>query len=287
MSSRAKNRTKLPREVRDTVGKGQINKGSWKGNDFLSQEHEKQDSLYLVAWDFVEKCAGENCPLYNICEYKDWWLMNRNRNPSDKCLMQSYYMKNVISAFLGSMKKSKMDEQAVLQMGYHLLPLYSQLFKFKCWEFANHELVYVSEKGTPKVHPVYKEIREIIKTINGVWKDLSQYKGNTKDPSDIGDESFIDALHNVSENSVSENEEKGAGIDFDEDGSSDTSSSTAEGAGIDFEEAGVKDESPRKRTTSRPYKQKPKRRRKPKSHPNKSKSEKKVTPYGQSSRGKK
>jgi len=203
---------KIPYSVQAVLGGGRLEKGSW--ND-----------IFLITWDFADKCIKKECPMYNVCDYHK--RETRNGVPSDKCFMQQRYLRNVIAATMQKMDKRKgMTQENVIKLGYHILPLYAQLFKFKMMEYQmkSSDLVYISEKGTPKVHPIYKEIREIVKAIEGVWRGIEGMGGTkgSKASADIGDDAYVDAMYEVmgeepfvEEAKVEEDDGKGVAMDFD------------------------------------------------------------------------
>jgi len=207
---------RLPTTLQNNMGDGIVEKGNWEG-------------IYLIAWDFADECSGKKCNLYEKCVYKDYTQMKKKKGTpgaSSKCMLQQRYLKNVLYAIMEKMKKKReMTQENVIKLGFHMLPLYAQLFKFKIYEYDHRELVYISEKGTPKVHPVYKEIREIVKTIENVWKGIggegSGKRGN-KASAEVGDDAYVDAMYEVmgeeppvEEARVEEDDGKGVAMDFD------------------------------------------------------------------------
>lgn len=208
--SRGPKGARIPTSVQNHLGDAKLEKGNWNG-------------LYLIAWDVAEICTQEDCPMYDRCVYKDQRHMRKKEQGkpgyTNKCLLQQRYLKNVLHAVVETMMfKNDSSKEQVVRMGLHIIPLYAQLFKFKMWEYGHEELVYTSEKGTPKVHPVYKEIREIIKTIEGVWVKIGGNRKNAKRAGEIGDTEFVDAMYEE----IDENEapkqitSEGLGLDFDE-----------------------------------------------------------------------
>lgn len=218
MSSKPYGR-KIPHSIQNRLGHGKLEKGTWK----YDKNDDEDEQFYLIAWDFAKKCTGEKCPLYHLCDYKDGWMMKKESGvgATSNCMLHQKYLKNVIHAVVQKMKDRRdVTQEGVIKLGYQLLPLYDQLFKFKMWEYSNEELVYVSEKGTPKVHPVYKEIREIIKSISSVWREVGGVDKAPDNPKDVGDISFVDAVSGATgqeRKEVADNvSQEGTGIDFDE-----------------------------------------------------------------------
>lgn len=200
--------SRIPTSVQNHMGKAKMEKGNWNG-------------VYLIAWDVAEDCTHEECPLYEKCAYKDHWHMKKEGQGkpgyTNKCLLQQRYLKNVLHAVIEKMAlRQDNNKEQVIRMGLHITPLYAQLFKFKVWEYGNQELVYTSEKGTPKVHPVYKEIREIIKTIEGVWTKIGGGKKNARGAGEIGDTEFVDAMYEEVDEPLRITHDEGVGMDFDE-----------------------------------------------------------------------
>lgn len=236
--------------LKNKIGNAVLEKGAWQyGN-------KEEENFYLIAWDFATDCTGKDCPLYSKCHYTKQWEVNK----TNKCRMQLRYMKNVIFAFVDKMRKAKKsDQEDIIKLGYHLLPLYAQLFKFKVWEHGNSELVIHSSRGDPRVHPVYKEIREIIKTITNVWRDIGDKVGKQDDPGKIGDGAFIDALYTVEDGEVKD--DKGSGLDFDEEQSE--VNDKGEGLDIDVYNTAALP----KKVDNKPKKKKKKRKRVKKEKP--------------------
>jgi len=252
---------KFSSKVYNRFGQDDVSKGSYKSKE--------GDKVFLWAWDFLEECQGEDCPLYEKCRYvkkvEKYFregVIDGGKKYSDwKCYMHQTYLMGVIRAVMDKISNKKdMKQENVIKLGYQLIPLYSQLFKFKMWEYGNTELVTYSERGGIKVHPVYKEIREIIKAINGVWKTIGEEKRRGgPSPEGIGDEGFIEAITD------------GVGI---EDEGDNKIEGDGEGVGVDFEAGGVKDEEPKRRDGRKRKRKKRKKKKK------KKKREKEVLNYG-------
>ena len=228
---------RLPGAVRNDIGAVKLEKGTWN----CSSDTEK--SFYLIAWDFAFKCRYEDCGLFERCTYVKHWTMRREdlgkQGRTDKCRMQQRYMKSIIYAFVEKMRSAKKSEQeSVIKLGFHLLPLYAQLFKFKLLEIDNDELLMRTARGDSKINPIYKEIREIIKTITTVWKDIGSSTRMKMNIRDVGDSAFIDAMYSAVEGDDEDEDadksvsEKGTSWDFDEEDSPDADE---EGEGLDLD----------------------------------------------------
>ena len=203
-----------PTTVRNKLGKGKLDKGRW-------------EKLYIWAWDFAEPCNPDVCELQELCTYKKDHRMSQDGKPyalkSTKCLMQQRYLRTVLHSIVETMQRKKnVTTEQMIRMGYQMIPLYSQLFKFKQLEYGNEDLLYAT-KGGLKVNPVYKEIREIIKTIEGIWNKLTTTLKDKKPAGEIGDGGYSDAMSEAMgdvidmEEDIEElgNEDEGFGIDLE------------------------------------------------------------------------
>ncbi len=234
---------KLPNTVKDNIGSTKIEKGRWQGSS--TDKKKGKEDFYLVAWDFAYDCTYEDCVLFDKCEYVKKKVMQReNRNPkyipfSKKCLMQQRYLRNIIYSFVEKMQYAKkLEQECVIKLGFHLIPLYAHLFKFKVLEQTNSEILMTTARGDQKINPIYKEIREIIKTITSVWKDIGSSARMQMDTKNVGDSAFIDAMYSSELLEESEEQEetsdKGEAWDFDEE-TGESGELEEEGEGLDIE----------------------------------------------------
>jgi hypothetical protein len=112
-----------------------------------------KEVLYL---DYVGDCNAADCPFYSRCGF----LKN------GFCGFEaSFYAK--ILRFMNRLEaQGQISDIAYTHMTIAILPLYRQLlmcYKLEC--SLNNEIMY---KG--RIHPVYKEIREILSKIGELWK---------------------------------------------------------------------------------------------------------------------
>jgi hypothetical protein len=84
--------------------------------------------------------------------------------------VQVKYLESLYTSVLGTYHY--LDEAMLFKIGMQIIPLYVQLVKLQIVELSLTSPTYVSYKGTVMVHPIYKEIRETLKTIHIMWKDL-------------------------------------------------------------------------------------------------------------------
>lgn len=115
----------------------------------------------LMAWDCIQTCH-QRCPIHSICTYKN--------TTSSKCALQINYLENLTKTIFKTYRYC--NDEIMFKIGMHLVPLYSQLCRQKIVEKAVEELAYEDNKGVTRIHPIYKEIRETLKVITVIWKEM-------------------------------------------------------------------------------------------------------------------
>ena len=168
------------------------------------EKGEVRKDVKMFAWDGIPLCTGGIfevnpddpnppviCPVNHLCTY-----IKRG-----KCAVQVKYLESLYSSVLGTYHY--LDEAMLFKIGMQIIPLYVQLVKLQIVELSLHSPTYMSDIGTVMVHPIYKEIRETMKTIHIMWKDLdlafSFQKKPALDPSkevenERGDPAFYKKL---------------------------------------------------------------------------------------------
>jgi hypothetical protein len=143
------------------VGTTNLNKGELRPN------------VTLKAWDSVSVCTDKECPLHNKCNY-----LKRG-----KCGVQVDYLRTFSDTMLSMYKY--LDEGSLFKIGMHLMPLYSYLCKLKIVEASLNGVINTTSKGIIQIHPIYKEIRETLKAIMMVGRDLDLYVNGEVNAPDI------------------------------------------------------------------------------------------------------
>lgn len=120
----------------------------------------------------IAKCNHKKCIIADECKFKK----------TGKCGVQTVYVNNVASA-ISRMYKG-MNNSEKFRIACHLLPLYAQLGRLQMVEIGVVQPCYLDAKGNQKIHPVFKEIRETLKTIAVMWREMAMYEpviGNVKE----------------------------------------------------------------------------------------------------------
>jgi len=116
----------------------------------------------VVSWDVLSYCLPDECPMREVCPYK--------KRSDVKCMVELKYVNSVFDLFIGA-NMEDMDAIALNRAGLMLIPLYHQLVKLKIAAYGVRNPIVVLSNKTITIHPVYKETREVMKTINSILKD--------------------------------------------------------------------------------------------------------------------
>jgi len=140
----------------------------------------------LFAWDGVNICNPDICPVADKCRYPQ----------QGKCSVQVQYLDQLYTALQKSYKY--VEDVILFKIGMHVVPLYVQLMKLQMIELSLETPVVVNDKGTHSIHPVFREIRDTLKTIAVMWKDLQitfEFNGNPDLSGDSSDGSDSPSTH--------------------------------------------------------------------------------------------
>lgn len=127
--------TDLTREARGRLRTSPIRYDSALGNFF---------------WEGIPKCSGKKCPIYSTCQYPKIGI----------CGLRKRYLSVVERLLLGCIDVKSPKNK--LKVGFHLIPLYSQLFVAKLNCMA---------KETPEN---IREVRAVLRSIEATFKSLKK-----------------------------------------------------------------------------------------------------------------
>jgi len=136
-----------------------------------------KEGLRMIAIDAVRDCVGEDCPVYQKCPY----------SKNGKCSVETGYISAVMDSYYDLIKKD-MNQELLNAFTLRLLPLFHQLVRFQIFAYSVQEVCYVTSRGLLKMHPVFKEIRETIRSIEATQKSIGlegeyiRALGNLKQP---------------------------------------------------------------------------------------------------------
>jgi len=142
----------------------------------------------FYAWDAVPDCTAEQCPAFANCIY----------DKKDKCKVIREGLKG-LSFVLFRNFREKMTEDQLWRIGMHLMPLYRMLFRLNIEELGVDRVIVEDMRGIRRINPLYKELRETIKTIDLTWKAIGISEDKKEDENDgHGDPDFVENLEKKS-----------------------------------------------------------------------------------------
>lgn len=124
-----------------------------EGRDRLRTSPIRYDStLGTFFWEGIPDCSKKECPIFKTCQYPKIGI----------CGLRKRYLSVVERLVLGCLEKK--SPKVKLKVGFHLIPLYSQLFTAKLNCIANE-----SPENS-------REIRGILRAIELIFKTLGKKK---------------------------------------------------------------------------------------------------------------
>jgi len=141
----------LPIKFRKRQGTATTSKGTLKGKNFHT-------------WEIIPNCtANQGCPALSVCNYP--------KGDEYKCGVMKEYMTNITELIIKNYG-DKLSEPDLYRVGMHLIPMYNMLCKVKIALSGVWNVSIVNSRGTTVVHPLMKEMREQIKSIERVWNSI-------------------------------------------------------------------------------------------------------------------
>jgi len=122
-----------------------------------------KDSVGITEFYAINECLLERCPIFMYC---------RHLKIERQCQIQVKYLRSITDIVLSDVKIEELSPIQKMKIGFHLQPLYRALCRLKMEELSLRRPTQLTNTGTRAMHPVYREIRETIKVITTVLKDL-------------------------------------------------------------------------------------------------------------------
>ena len=147
----------------------------------------KTANFTALDWNSCKICKPETCAITDRCPNQGI--------PGSVCIPQKTYLESIYSAALDMLGVSVSTREAV-RLGLHIIPLYSILFDLKI-AAANVDSVwtYTGLHGDKKINPIYREIRDHIKSIDDMWCKLGYRQLVGHGSSLDGDSSYCDNMY--------------------------------------------------------------------------------------------
>ncbi len=115
----------------------------------------------LIMFDAVRDCRGHRCPIYDKCPYVK----------EGTCTVERTYLEAILRQLM-DIPGRRMTQPFLNKVSLHLMPLFHQLIRFQIRAYGVEDVCYETNQGAIKVHPIFKEIRACIKSIEGTQKSL-------------------------------------------------------------------------------------------------------------------
>lgn len=155
----------MPNKYAKMFGSIKIKRGTLDG----SGEVVNPDTIKLVQWDAAPPCTDENCPCYEICDYKD----RRGR-----CKVFVYFMHACAQIYMDNLsyvnrqdkRMSYIAESQWRDIGLLLMPMWGDVCRLNIEITGATSLMYHDHKGNLKKNPLLKERRDTILTIKKLEK---------------------------------------------------------------------------------------------------------------------
>ncbi len=128
----------------------------------LKTTRGREDGVSLYEWAPVPPCTDKQCPLDVRCPFTF---------REGKCKVIAGIIRSAISNILNNYGP-KLNNSQKNRIGQHLMPLYMSLARMFVVETALDSPQFTDKYGFPKMHPVYKEIRETVRGIEVLWKQI-------------------------------------------------------------------------------------------------------------------
>lgn len=171
----------------------------WDTLTVRTSQWDDNDSTPAYVWAVVGNCRGNRCPLRDKCQY-----VKGVRYPL-VCQSQSQYLRSIYRCAVLT-AGADCPEEVMALIGLELVPLYDQLFRLKMHLHNPDQMtpMHLTANGSLRVDPAMKEMREVIKTLRQVWKEVrersvvKQHKRTAfsgDDPAKLGDQAWIEAMY--------------------------------------------------------------------------------------------
>jgi len=176
----------LPEEYRSKIGNFSLKRGMMNTGE--------DGEILLLSYDMIPRCTDIACSATEYCTYP----RPTKFDSTLRCGFMAGYLKGVSIVVFRNFK-DKFNEVQWTKVGLHLMPLYRNLARMKIEELGLVSIFREDARGCVSMHPLYREIREQIKSINAEWQGiLAGVEGwgnkGLGDNPDLGDREFVDNL---------------------------------------------------------------------------------------------
>ncbi|MCK5862502.1 MAG: hypothetical protein KAH38_08455 [Candidatus Hydrogenedentes bacterium] len=190
----------VPKLVRKSIGSQSIVKGDIEGQ------------LKYFAWDAVPNCTGPLCPAYLDCTFQRKEevaeLLEQRQNGLElelpRCGIMRGYLESVTEIIFRNYAED-LTETQLYRIGMGLVPQYRQLCRLQIEELGLNSVLYTTEKGDPRMHPLLGAIREQISVVEKMWHSIGLHKLDEDDMERSNN--VYDAMNNEAQNKINAKKE--------------------------------------------------------------------------------
>lgn len=150
--------------------------------------HVTRGGVEISFLDYVSKC-DEGCGFSGSCGYIK----------GGTCGFEGIFYGQIMKYLRDCEVSGGLDEVGFIHLSMSLLPLYRQLLGLYKVEASLGGKMFIKERGSKRLHPVYGEIRRVISQLGVLWRgagikrvkgvDFGMRKGAFKFVKGVGDDS--------------------------------------------------------------------------------------------------
>jgi hypothetical protein len=161
----------------------------------------KINDIPILAWDFISPCIREKCGIFTRCRFAQgegiYQLEQKYSHVLDKyCTTQKRYVDKIFDTLIYSNRDTLTAEDS-LRLGLMVMPMFGHLIKLKIAEASFDQILFEDSKGMKKINPIYREIRETVKSISAIMNELGMGGVELPNAQDFthGDPTYYDRMY--------------------------------------------------------------------------------------------
>jgi len=161
----------------------------------------KLNNVPVFSWDFISPCIKEKCGIYERCRFAQgeglYSFEIKHAHVQDKyCTTQKRYIDKVFETLIFSNRDTLTPEDSI-RLGLMVMPMFGHLIKLKIAEAGEDQILFTDVKGMKKINPIYREIRETVKSINSILNELGLEAPELPNAQDFanGDPNYYDRMY--------------------------------------------------------------------------------------------
>lgn len=134
------------------------------GKEFKLVKGKSAGGVDIAIIEYAQRCDPSTCPIGADCAAIG----------GDKCQLHKDFLRHIIKMVYKYEEDGLLSPHALHTAGILIIPLYTHLFKFYLVEMGSSSPVMYGK--SVYIHPIYREIRNTIKTIQDMWASIGLSK---------------------------------------------------------------------------------------------------------------